>query len=395
MNFGHRATMRSPREREREATLDKATGSWLLAMALTLPYRGMACAISDNALYALGGNQGMLGFRRDLGHDAEWEPFNATLEIGMHPSVAPSDTGLFVFEHQTILFFDPPALAWHQGPSLAERHVGSGLVRNDLIPTEYITFFNSSMHMFDSVRYRWSTSSSERDLADANVVAMHGGILYVLANATVHLQDMRTGEWRSRPAAGALPPSTPRLPWTQHKGWLFVVSEDSLYVLDLPILRWSKHRIDGLQAGSDGCLVYHDETLVHAFGIARSGQPISVTQRIDVREFKLVGPRAVPYTPIAIAAGLVLLLAAVGIRRLARRKPDQGLLDPPALLTHPQWSDTSLAKYTPNLNCTFYPEVDDAPSSVFARRRIYSISIATPQYSSVCKATPNLMPPTN
>lgn len=349
---------------------------------------GIGCAVSGDVLYALGGNQGTRGLRLNLSSHAGWEQFELTERIGMHPSVAAAEEGLYVLggdgdpAGSVLRFLDTRTLLLQTRRPVASEAgflARTSLVRSDLIPSEYISFGGRqrrttwpALREYDSVRGRWRQEEVHFH-ARHPIAAVNNGSLYVIAGLdTVHIYSIRSKAWAASRTTGPAPRAR-GLTTTHHADRVFAVHEGTLFVLDLPTLAWSQHTIPGLEGRTHGCLAFHGGKLVHAFGLSET--PSNTTQWIDLGSFRLDEANPIP---ALIGAGLLVCLGvALAILCVLRRL--RARLAPPRMIVQPLWSDSlSLAA---SADYTHYPEVDDAPASIFMRRRTYSLSIATKLYS--------------
>ncbi|KAJ9057926.1 hypothetical protein DSO57_1017927 [Entomophthora muscae] len=350
-------------------------------MVPSLPYYGMGCAVSGNVLYALGGNQGELGFTLDLVPDATWASFNTTRDIGMYPSLAPSENGMFVVGDDTRLqFFDSGSRDWNVGSPVDEQPTALWLARNDLIPTEYVTFANNSLSMFDSVRWRWNTHPADMSVKDYSL-AVDKGIVHILDgfrtgnHGEIYSFDMRTSKWESANATGVLPPRKPNLSWAQHKENVYTVEKDTLYTLDLTKLKWTRHRIEGLNGHESGCLVYHNGHLIHAFGANLDNNRI---QRIDINRFRL-SEASSHYIIFIITCAFLFLTMAIFIYHKVTKSIPPKAIDLPEMLVQHIWSESDFSSDT--INCNYYSEID-TPQLSHISKHIHTISFPIRQYMS-------------
>lgn len=320
---------------------------------------GMGCAVSGDTLFALGGNQGTLGFRLDIKLPAlaNWTSFDVDEEIGMYPSVAPHERGLIVvggdrsLNGSPVRYFSSKTRRLKQGPTMARKEVGmlmkASLVQNDLVPTEYISFGGKqvqmrlpAMRMYDAKQEKWRLMAlkSRKTYPEDRIAAVSNGVLYVVVAGpdstsadTVRTYDIQKKTWGTETTTGTPAPLVPGLAVAQNGSAIFAVLNSSLFVLDLPTLQWSQHEIPGLEGRTHGCLAHTKGHLIHAFGLATDTVPSNTTQLIDLKRMALVDPASQPlpqkeasnqtlfYMFLGIFLGVVMLLLLV--YHVRRRKP--------------------------------------------------------------------------
>lgn len=352
-------------------------------MGLSTPYYGIGCAIVDDHLYTIGGNQEKAALKLHVNSDSEWEVIDTSASIGMYPSVVSAYSGLFAVKDLSIFFFNSTSKAWTNQLPPERQQSTSRLAKNDLIPSELLTYDAGSLRILDSVRRRWSTSHLFFGKTKDEAIAAYQGDLYVLDGFTagifdrLFIIDMRKFRWKSVHVTGTLPPKLPHLTWTQHEQSIYLVDQSSLYILDLITLNWQLHHIEGFTGYSSGCLAFHDEYLIHAFGSENNS---TTPQRVDIKTLTLYKPSFSHLVfPISIAVLMIILVIAILcylIRKEFLGKP----VYPPEMLNYPLWSDPCLTNCSHIDHFTHYSEIDDQPPSVFIRRRTNSIPAAIKSY---------------
>ncbi|KAJ9086198.1 hypothetical protein DSO57_1006709 [Entomophthora muscae] len=327
---------------------------------------GMGCATNGDTLFALGGNQGTLGFRLDFNLPAisNWTSFDVDEQIGMYPSVISTDKGVIVvggdrsLDGSPVRFFSNETLKLTTGPSMARREVGmlmkASLVQNDLVPTEYISFGGKQVQMklpalriYDSAQEKWRLVGfkSKKVYDEDRIVAIANGTLYVLtagedgtAAETIRTYNLQSKSWKSKKATGTPAPLIPGLAVTQNSTSIFVVFSQSIFILNLATLEWTENEIHGLEGRTHGCLAYSKGYLIHAFGLATSTQSSSSTQLIDLENMSLVSPAPEPqqqnsspdnkllYMFLGISSGLIFIILLVYFlrrRNAAKARPQR------------------------------------------------------------------------
>ncbi|KAJ9054800.1 hypothetical protein DSO57_1010435 [Entomophthora muscae] len=347
---------------------------------------GIGCAVSRDTLYALGGNQGNVGRDLDLTYRSTWNSFILKETIGMNPSVASTEDGLYLVGGDDdplgihMRFFDAQEFELKQLHSIKTIQKGfpsrTSLVRNDLIPTDYISFGGDQTNMtlpglreYDSVRGKWTLEFAHFNTQD-HFAAFNKGFLYIISgqdHTTVHIYDVRTKLWSTEETKGDHPPQVQGLTTTYHKSHAYAVLDSSLFILDLLTLTWSSHKISGFTGRTHGCLAFYKDNLIHAFG--SSSDKVDDMQWIDLQCMCLTEHTSM--IPLLIAVGLIIGFGIVLLIMYVvnERKKPQRLL-PPQMLTQPIWANSILSI---DSDFTHYPEVDDEPNSIFIRRRTFSL----------------------
>lgn len=393
----------------------------LLAAVRGLGLVGGGCAVTGSRILALGGfedsdlqvaNRKVYYLEIDayLEVDASgvgpWgEAGELGVALGLDPTLTTSEDGsVFVFggslqQSRTALqMLDKsinlrPIYSGNTEPGMAI--LGASMVQNDLIPTEYIVYGGRILtqngaeeigiaRAFDSVRGRWVDENQDGPPNSHHVAAVFQGVMYVIGSGTTDAIDaynIRSSEWYSVPTRGSPPPSLTGLSSFQNSSHVFIAGAepDSIHVLDFRTMAWSRHHVAGLPAIQEGCLVYRDGYLIHAFGVSAS-TPNRATRIIDTKTWKLVRSADLRSAPTGISGtviislfigcfGLMLLIALLVSliiyykRRSSRPRPrDSILIDPPKLLTEHIWIDsptsaTEMEMTLINPYCSYY---DDA-----------------------------------